>query len=116
MNLKHIIIRNHLIKLTDNSQLISYIPDQLWSDYFKNWKTYHAQIIKIAQSTNHDIILGRMITKEDFYAQKSEIYNLYNHLKHQRNDYLSQWKVKRIDHFITQRNFDLSTNQTKIIN
>ena len=65
---------------------------------------------------DYDIILRDFITKEDFFAQKLEIYKLYNFLKQKRNDQLSQWKVERIDHFITQRNFDLSSNQTKMIN
>ncbi|EXX58571.1 hypothetical protein RirG_196760 [Rhizophagus irregularis DAOM 197198w] len=116
LNLKHMYIRNKLEKPEDNSLLLSLIPDEIWNVYFKNWTTIRDRINQIAKSNDHDIILRHYITKEIFYAQKSEIYKLYNHLKQKRDDLLSQWKVERIDHFINQRNFDLSTNQTRMIN
>ncbi|EXX53657.1 hypothetical protein RirG_241980 [Rhizophagus irregularis DAOM 197198w] len=116
LNLKHMYIRNKLEKPEDSSLLLSLIPDEIWNAYFKNWRTIRDQINQIAKSHDHNIILRHYITKEIFYAQKTEIYKLYNHLKQKRDDLLSQWKIERIDHFINQRNFDLSTNQTRMIN
>ncbi|PKB93018.1 hypothetical protein RhiirA5_442605, partial [Rhizophagus irregularis] len=70
----------------------------------------------MALDLDYNFTLYDSVTKENYYAQKKEIYLFYNYLKTIRDDNISKWRIDRIDYYITQRNQDLTTNQTKMIN
>ncbi|CAB4411748.1 unnamed protein product [Rhizophagus irregularis] len=115
-NLKHIYIRNKIEIPKNKENIITDIPDSIWTTYFSNWSTYHNHITKIATKIDHQILLRYNITKENYTSQKTEIYNFYKYLKYIRDEEISKWRTERIDYYLNERNNDLTDNQTKMIN
>jgi hypothetical protein len=83
MNLKHIKIRFQLeIPNTDQKQLITLIPSDKWTEYFKKWKMYSSQINKILIHMDISERLDNNISIDNFFQQKNIVYTLYDTLKH----------------------------------